>query len=347
MCGACGVLQGGPEWLDCAGFGGPRLAERHKRLRLVNRMLADSGTRVSDSGGRFVLRSLTGATRVVDDLAHLWLAAARIGGRPVDPLAGAARGSTFLAKTGNDDRRTEEGTRLSSEGPPIGRHLLGASPRFGAVRARVSQSVPTASRPPDKRIPVIVLSGFLGSGKTTLLKALLADSRGPRTAVIINEFGEISLDHLLVREVSESRIVLKSGCVCCIIRTDLQSALRELVDSRAADQPFERIVIETTGLADPGPIAHTIGTDPMLRRQVRLAGIVSTVDAVHGAHQLEAHPECMQQVAIADQLIVTKTDLAPPATVGALMSRLRKLNADAPVLQRTVVAGDLEPIIPG
>lgn len=197
----------------------------------------------------------------------------------------------------------------------------------------------------DRRIPVILLSGFLGSGKTTLLNEILEAEDARRTAVIINEFGEISLDHLLIREVEASRAVLKNGCVCCVIRTDLQTALRDLLDDMEPDAaPFERIIIETTGLADPGPIARTIGTDPMLRGQMRLAGILVTVDGLHGQHQLEQHPECLRQVAVADRLVVTKSDLVAAEAFDALSATLRSVNADARIVdghvfRRSVWAG--------
>jgi G3E family GTPase len=178
-----------------------------------------------------------------------------------------------------------------------------------------------------------VLSGFLGSGKTTLLNRILEADDAPKTAVIVNEFGEISLDHLLIRQVEASRTVLKNGCVCCVIRTDLQTALRDLLDRMEPDgAPFERIIIETTGLADPGPIARTIGTDPMLRGQMRLAGTIVTVDGMHGKHQLEFHPECMRQVAIADRLVVTKSDLSDCEMRAALTETLRSINTEAQII---------------
>ena len=182
----------------------------------------------------------------------------------------------------------------------------------------------------DSRIPVVVLSGFLGSGKTTLLNAILRQTDSARTAVIINEFGEISIDHLLVKNVTGNTIVLKNGCICCVIQSDLQSALRDLLHSISeATLPIDRIIIETTGLADPGPIARTIGSDMMLQRQIRLAGIISTVDAVHGLHQSETHEESVQQICVSDVLIVTKTDIADPDALDPLLSRLKALNPSA------------------
>lgn len=204
------------------------------------------------------------------------------------------------------------------------------------------------SRAADRRTPVILLSGFLGSGKTTLLNRILEAEDAARTAVIVNEFGEISLDHLLIREVQASRAVLKNGCVCCVIRSDLQTALRELLDGMEPDAPpFERIVIETTGLADPGPIARTIGTDPMLRGQLRLAGILVTVDGLHGEHQVRRHPECLRQVAIADRLLVTKSDLAVPDALSALSATLRAVNAEAPIVDVRSLQGSLRAVLDG
>ena len=138
------------------------------------------------------------------------------------------------------------------------------------------------------QVPVIVLTGFLGSGKTTLLQRLLRREDGCRTAVLINEFGEISLDHLMVKGVSGSTVVLQNGCVCCSVRSELRAGLRELLDGRAKGEvpQFDRILIETTGLADPVPVVQTLSVDPMLRNQLRLANLVSTVDALNGFEQL-------------------------------------------------------------
>lgn len=180
----------------------------------------------------------------------------------------------------------------------------------------------------SQRVPVAVLTGFLGSGKTTLLRRLLTDPTMSKTAVLINEFGEIGLDHLFVRSVVEGAVVLQNGCVCCTLRTDLQQGLRDLIDGRAdsAFPEFERIVIETTGLADPAPIAQTLLIDPMLRHQVRLANIITTVDGMHGVAQLGSHAEALRQAAIADRLVVTKTDLISPEQFEAVSRALLRLN---------------------
>lgn len=182
-----------------------------------------------------------------------------------------------------------------------------------------------------------LLTGFLGSGKTSLLKRLLAlrDLRG--TAVLINEFGEVGLDHLLVEEVDEQVVLLKSGCVCCSIRGDLRDGLERLHGRMESGEvpPFERVVIETTGLADPVPIVAGFTADPALRWHFRLGNVVTVVDAVNGEANLERFPEAMKQVALADRLVFSKTDLADP---NALMLRLKALNPGASVHLSTDMA---------
>jgi G3E family GTPase len=174
-----------------------------------------------------------------------------------------------------------------------------------------------------------LLTGFLGSGKTSLLKRLLALSDLAGTAVLINEFGEVGLDHhLLVEEVDDQVVLLKSGCVCCSIRGDLRDGLERLHGRMEGGlvPPFERVVIETTGLADPVPIVAGFTADPALRWHFRLGKVVTVVDAVNGLANLERFPEAMKQAALADRLVVSKTDLADPA---ALVARLRALNPTA------------------
>jgi G3E family GTPase len=182
-------------------------------------------------------------------------------------------------------------------------------------------------------IQVSVLTGFLGSGKTTLLGHLLRQPQLSRTAVIINEFGEVGLDHELVEASEDSFIELQTGCLCCKLRTDLAQTLQDMLQRRdRGDCPiFDRIVIETSGLADPAPILQTLMTDTGIAGRLVLGGIVTTVDAVNGAGTLEREGVSQKQVAVADRLVLTKSDLAGAAQP-ALLSRLAELNASAPVL---------------
>jgi G3E family GTPase len=180
-------------------------------------------------------------------------------------------------------------------------------------------------------VPLHLLTGFLGSGKTTLLRRVLADPAMADTAVIVNEFGEIGLDHHLVTPLTEAVLLLNSGCLCCSIRQDLARGLRDLLAQRAAGvvPAFGRIVLETTGLADPGPILTTLAANPSVAGLVRLGAIVTTVDGVHGERQLDSRLEPLRQAAMADRLVVTKGDLATPAVIAALVARLRRINPTA------------------
>jgi G3E family GTPase len=181
--------------------------------------------------------------------------------------------------------------------------------------------------------PVNVLTGFLGSGKTTLLQRLLRSPRLDRTAVLINEFGEVGLDHLLVQRVDEAVVLLESGCICCTIRGDLNGALRGLLDrrDRAEIPAFDRVVIETTGLADPGPILYTLLNEPVLQHHFRLGNVITTVDAVNAELHLSKNPEGIKQVAAADHLLVTKTDLATDEQIAAVRAVLAQVNPSAQV----------------
>jgi G3E family GTPase len=183
-------------------------------------------------------------------------------------------------------------------------------------------------------IPITVLTGFLGSGKTTLLNHLLHQPDMDETAVLINEFGEIGLDHALVEAVDGDVVLLSSGCLCCTIRSDLVTALRDLWFQRVrGDVPdFRRLVIETTGLADPAPILHTLMTDALVSARYRLDGIVTTVDAVNAPGHMDRQPEAVKQVAVADRLVLTKTDLCAEDSLVALRRRLRVLNPGAPLV---------------
>jgi G3E family GTPase len=191
-------------------------------------------------------------------------------------------------------------------------------------------------------IPVCVLTGFLGSGKTTLLGRLLKSPAFARTAVIINEFGEIGLDHDLIETSDESFVTLQTGCLCCTIRGDLVLTLAYILRRRdeGTVTPFDRVVIETSGLADPAPVLHAVMSDDALAERLTLAGVVTTVDAVHGADTLDRQPESVKQVAVADRLVLTKTDLVAE-TPPALADRLAALNPSAPVLPASF--GDIDP----
>ena len=190
-------------------------------------------------------------------------------------------------------------------------------------------------------LPVSVITGFLGSGKTTLLSRLLRDPAFERTAVIINEFGAVGLDHLLVESSDEQILTLEGGCVCCTVRGDLVRTAGDLLARRAAGSipRFERIVIETTGLADPAPIVHALMTDRDIADALRLESVIATVDAATGAATLDAHPESVKQAALADCIVVTKTDIADPVANG-LAERLQALNPAAPKL--TAVHGAVD-----
>lgn len=191
-------------------------------------------------------------------------------------------------------------------------------------------------------IPVTVLTGFLGAGKTTLLNRLLRRPELARTAVLINEFGEIGLDHLLVERVEGDVVLLASGCLCCTVRGELVESLNRLAVQRTAGAlDFDRVVIETTGLADPAPILHTLMGDPGVLRHYRLDGIVTVVDAVNGAATLDAQAESVKQVAVADRLVLSKSDLAAPEAVEALRARLAHLNPAAPLIVARM--GEVDP----
>lgn len=188
-------------------------------------------------------------------------------------------------------------------------------------------------------LPVSVITGFLGSGKTTLLSRLLRDPALARTAVIVNEFGEVGLDHLLLEASDEEILLLEGGCLCCKVRGDLVRTAGHLLARRArGDAAFDRIVIETTGLADPAPILQALMTDREIADALRLDSVIATVDCAAGDATLDAHPESVKQAALADRIVLTKTDLADSS---ALAERLRKLNPGAP--QLTALHGVVDP----
>src|SRR5438552_13788291 len=175
-------------------------------------------------------------------------------------------------------------------------------------------------RPRGARIPVTVVTGFLGSGKTTLIRELLATPEGANTALVINEYGEVGIDHALLRASSDATVMLGNGCVCCAVRTDLQQSLRALFADRArgAVPSFERVVIETSGLADPGPVLQTFASDRALGDAFHLQALVTVVDAPGGVGNLASMPEARQQVALADRIVLSKTDLGDAAALAAL-----------------------------
>jgi G3E family GTPase len=179
-------------------------------------------------------------------------------------------------------------------------------------------------------LPISVVTGFLGSGKTTLLSRLLRDPALERTAVIVNEFGEVGLDHLLVEASDEEVVLLEGGCVCCKVRGDLVRTAGDLLARRARGAvAFDRIVVETTGLADPAPILQALMTDREIAEALRLESVIATVDCAAGGATLDAHPQSVKQAALADRIVLTKTDLADSR---ALAERLRRINPSAPQL---------------
>jgi G3E family GTPase len=190
--------------------------------------------------------------------------------------------------------------------------------------------------------PVTIVTGFLGSGKTTLLNHMLKHPSLRRAAVLINELGDVPIDHYLVDRIADDIVVLPGGCICCTVRDDLRSAIVELCRRRSLGEipRFTRLVIETTGLAEPAPIVFTIMADAMLRHHFRPGTIIATVDAVNAAGQLARDEAAVKQIAVADRLVLTKTDLATPAALAALKTQLHRLNPTAEI--RTARHGRLD-----
>lgn len=206
----------------------------------------------------------------------------------------------------------------------------------------ISQAAHDGDLTKDRRIPVTVLTGFLGAGKTTLLNTVLSETSAGKIAVIVNEFGEAGLDHDLIESVEDEVILMQSGCLCCSIRGDLAGTIVDLVEQRDDGfLRFDRIVIETTGLADPGPILQTLLIDPELARTTRMDGLVSVVDAANGPKTLDAQFEAVSQVAMADLILLSKTDLVSAAAAEAFSKRLRELNPTARI--ERPIAGKFDP----
>jgi G3E family GTPase len=198
-------------------------------------------------------------------------------------------------------------------------------------------------------LPVTLLTGFLGAGKTTLVSKMLKDPRFSDTAVVINEFGEVALDHVLVEAAPEAIVEVTAGCLCCTVRGDIRQALVMLhARAEAGTLPlFSRLVIETTGLADPAPVIHTLMADPRLLKRYHLAQVVTVVDAVNGLATLNNHVEAVKQVAVADQLLLSKTDTSAisAASLDRLQARLKKLNPAAPLIKTAQVDFDVRRLV--
>ena len=190
--------------------------------------------------------------------------------------------------------------------------------------------------------PVIVVTGFLGSGKTTLLNHMLRHPSLADAAVLVNEFGAVGLDHFLVEAMDENTVLLESGCLCCTIRGDLKDSIIALNSRRARGEipPYRRLIVETTGLADPAPILFTLSADTVLKHHYRLGSVITTVDGVNGLRQLKSHPESVKQATVADRIVLTKPDIADADTLGRLRAKLTRLNRSAD--QITAVNGEVD-----
>ena len=193
------------------------------------------------------------------------------------------------------------------------------------------------------KIPVTLVTGFLGSGKTTLISKLLLHPDMRRVAVVINEIGEIGIDHDLVTLSSENITLLANGCICCSVRTDLQETLRDLFAQRRVGEvfDFDRVIVETTGLADPAPVVQTLASDTLLAAHYRLDGLITLVDGLHGVGQIDQQTEAVKQIAIADKILLTKTDLTSADHLETLCGRIRQLNSQSPI--EFIRQGEIDP----
>ena len=183
--------------------------------------------------------------------------------------------------------------------------------------------------------PLFIVTGFLGSGKTTLLNRMLRHPSLRDAAVLVNEFGDVGLDHFLVEKMDENTVLLESGCLCCTIRDDLKDAIIELNGKRERGEVprYKRMIIETTGLADPSPIIFTLNSDTVIKHHYRLGSIITTVDAVNGLKQLKRHAESVKQASVADRIVLTKTDIAKPADTARIRAKLERLNPSAELIE--------------
>lgn len=201
----------------------------------------------------------------------------------------------------------------------------------------------------ERRIPVLVITGFLGAGKTSLIAGIFRrrPEIAPATALIVNEYGETGIDHELLRMAGERQVAIDAGCICCTLRSDLTDTLMRLHLDHARGQidRLDRVIIETTGLADPAPIIHTLAAHPLTAARFALAGVVACVDAEHGAAQLDTHEEALRQAVLADRIVITKADLAGAAATAALTARLQALNPGALILPREAALADPDRLI--
>jgi G3E family GTPase len=197
-------------------------------------------------------------------------------------------------------------------------------------------------RPRGARLPVVVVTGFLGAGKTSLIRALLAKPEAKNTVVIVNEFGEVGIDDALLRASSDATVLLGNGCLCCEVRSDLDETLRALFIERAQGRvpSFERVVIETSGLADPGPVLQTFATDRALAGEFHLQSLIAVVDAPAGERNLARAPEARKQVALADRIVLSKTDMVDPTAGERLAQAIRALN---PAPAAMALNGEVDP----